>query len=69
MRDRRRVEARPVAHERDPKGVDPRPGSGSLWVCSVTTTEPGPFPYRMRGLGLEGWLGIVGDVEERGECG
>lgn len=26
MRDRKRVEARPVALERDSKGVDPRPG-------------------------------------------
>ena len=44
MRDCWGVDARPVAHERDPKGVDPRPGWGSSWVCSVATNNAGSVP-------------------------
>ena len=41
------VDARPVAVERDPKGVDPRPGSGPTSVCSMTTPKPW-LSHRMR---------------------
>jgi len=46
MRDRWGIEERPVAHERDHRRVDPRPGGGLSWVCSMTT-RPGGDPRRM----------------------
>ena len=47
-RDRKRVEARPVALERDPKGVDPRPGWRVLSVCSIATKHPMTIPSDTR---------------------
>ena len=47
MRDRWEVDARPVALERDPQGVDPRPGWRVTSICSIGT-EPYPSPIRQR---------------------
>ena len=44
-RDREWGDARPVALERDPKGVDARPGWKDPSVCSIAT-QPFPVPYR-----------------------
>ncbi len=68
MRDRWEVEARPDAHERDPRGVDPRPGCGSPWVCSVTTTEPDRPRHWIRDYGLKAGTRIAGNEQQQGNA-
>lgn len=55
--------------KRDPKGVDPRPGSGSAPVCSVTTHLPVTIPVGSEATDLRSRHRIAGNEEEQGEWG